>query len=59
MFDDEHPAYQVRTFDAGWYQVKAVLKEYMPDELKKFRELMKKLADRMRPAVYELNFLRK
>lgn len=59
LFDDEHPAYQVRTFDAGWYQVKAVLKEYMPEELKKFRELTKKLADRMRPAVYELNFLRK
>ena len=59
LFDDEHPEYQVRTFDAGWYQIKAVLKEYMPEELKKFRELTKKLADRMRPAVYELNFLRK
>ena len=59
LFDDEHPEYQVKNFDAGWYQVKAVLKEYMPEELKKFRELTKKLADRMRPAVYELNFLRK
>ena len=29
----------------------------MPEELKKFRELMKKLADRMRPAVYRLSFL--
>ena len=28
-------------------------------ELKKFRELMKKLVDRMRPAVYGLGFLRK
>jgi hypothetical protein len=35
------------------------LKEYMPEELKNFRELAKKLADRMRPAVYELGFLRK
>lgn len=47
LFDDEHPE----------YQVKAVLKEYMPEELKKFRELTKKLADRMRPAVYGLGFL--
>ena len=59
LFDDEHPEYQVRNFDASWYQVKAVLKEYMPEELKKFRELTKKLADRMRPAVYGLGFLRK
>ena len=59
LFDDEHPEYQVRNFDAGWYQVKAVLKEYMPEELKKFRELVRKLADRMRPAVYGLGFLRR
>lgn len=43
----------------GWYQVKAILKEYMPNELKEFRELYKKLADKMRPMVYELGFLRK
>ena len=59
LFDDEHPECQVRNFDASWYQVKAVLKEYMPEERKKFRELTKKLADRMRPAVYGLGFLRK
>ena len=40
-------------------QVKAVLKEYMPEELKKFRELAKKLTEKMRPAVYELGFLQK
>ena len=57
LFDDEHPEYQVKNFDASWYQVKAILKEYMPEELKKFRELTKKLADRMRPAVYRLSFL--
>lgn len=59
LFDDERPEYQVRNFDAGWYQVKAVLKEYMPDELKAFRELVKTLAEKMRPAVYGLGFLRK
>ena len=57
MFNDDHPEYQVLNFDAGWYQVKAILKEYMPNELKEFRELCKKLADKMRPMVYELGFL--
>ena len=31
----------------------------MPEELKNFRELVRKLADKMRPAVYGLGFLRK
>lgn len=60
LFDEEHPEYQLsRTWDAGWYQVKQMLKEYMPDELKEFKELYKKLADKMRPMIYELGFLRK
>lgn len=59
IFNDEHPEYQVaRVWDAGWYQVKALLKEYMPNELKEFRDLYNKLADKMRPLVYELGFLR-
>lgn len=59
IFNDEHPEYQVaQVWDAGWYQVKAVLKEYMPNELKEFRDLYNKLADKMRPLVYELGFLR-
>ena len=42
----------------GWYQIKGVLKEYMPEALKEFNELFKKLADKMRPMVYELGFLK-
>lgn len=59
LFDDEHSEYQVQNWDAGWYQVKAVLKEYMPNELKEFKELYAKLTDKIRPMVYELGFLRK
>lgn len=60
LFDAEKPEYQLtKAWDAGWYQVKAVLKEYMPDELKEFRALYKALGDKMRPLVYELGFLRK
>lgn len=60
LFDAERPEYQLtKAWDAGWYQVKAILKEYMPDELKEFRALYKALGDKMRPLVYELGFLRK
>ena len=41
------------------YQIKAILKKYMKDELKEFKELYKKLAEKMLPMVYELGFLRK
>jgi hypothetical protein len=58
LFNDEHPEYQILNFDCGWYQIKAMLKEYMPQEYKEFTELYKKLADKMRPMVYELGFLK-
>lgn len=40
------------------YQIKALAKEYMPDLLKEFKEVYKALADKMRPMVYELGFLK-
>lgn len=58
MFNQEHPEYQIMNWDCGWYQIKAVLKEYFPDDLKEFQELYKILADKMRPMVYELGFLK-
>ena len=58
-FNRKHPEYHINSWDAGWYQVKAVAKEYVPDKLKLFNELYKKLEDRMRPLVYELGFLYK
>ena len=57
MFNEDHPEYYINTWDAGWYQIKALLKEYMPNELKEFNEMYKALGDRMRPLVYELGFL--
>lgn len=59
MFNESHPEYQINNWDCGFYQVKALLKEFMPDDLKEFRSLYKQLADKMRPMVYELGFLRK
>ena len=56
-FNEEHPEYHINTWDAGWYQIKGMLKEYMPEELKEFNILYKQFEDRMRPLVYELGFL--
>lgn len=58
MFDEEHKNYQINNWDAGFYQVKGLCKEFMPNELKEFQELYKKLCDKMRPMVYELGFLK-
>ena len=59
LFNEEHENYQINTFDAGWYQIKALAKEYAKDDLEQFKELYKKLSDKMLPMVYELGFLRK
>jgi hypothetical protein len=59
LFNEEHPEYQILNWDASYYQLKAMWKEYMPQEYKEFTELYKKLADKMRPMVYELNFLKR
>lgn len=58
IFNDECPEVQIQNADAGWYQVKQLLKTYMPNELKEFNELYKKLADKMRPMVKTLGFLK-
>lgn len=57
-FHSVHPEYQVNTWDAGWYQIKAIVKEYLPEELKKFNELYKRFEDRMRKGVYKFGFLK-
>ena len=58
MFNESHQEYQINNWDCGFYQIKALLKEFMPDDLKEFRALYKKLADKMRPMIYELGFLK-
>ena len=58
LFNQEHPEYQIMNWDCGWYQIKALLKEYFNDDLKEFQERYKILADKMRPMVYELGFLK-
>lgn len=59
LYNQEHPEIQINHWDAGWYQIKQMLKEYMPDDLKEFRKNFKAFESRLRPLVYELGFLRK
>ena len=58
QFNKEHPEYQINNWDCGFYQIKKLCKEYMPELLKEFKEVYKALADKMRPMVYELGFLK-
>lgn len=58
MFNDEEPKYQINNWDCGWYQIKALCKMFCPDDLKAFMGIYKKFADKLRPQVYELGFLR-
>lgn len=55
VFDAEHSEYQVNNWDCGWYQIKAMATK---EELKEFKALFDRLADKMRPMVYELGFLK-
>ena len=59
LFADEHPEYQLeKCWDAGFYQLKAIWKEYMKDDFEEFRKLYRVLSDKMRPMVYTLGFLK-
>jgi len=58
ILHEEHPEYHLNTWDAGWYQIKLILKQFMPDELREFRKLYKEFEDRMREGVYKFGFLK-
>ena len=59
LFSEEHPEYQLdKCWDAGFYQLKALWKEYMKDEFDDFRKLYNDFSDCLRPQVYEFGFLR-
>ena len=58
MFNELRPEVQINNWDAGFYQIKLLCKEFAPDLLKEFKEVYNKLADKMRPMVYQLGFLK-
>lgn len=56
--NESHPEYNLQCWDAGWYQIKIILKEYLSEDLKEFRVMYKAFEDRMREGVYKFGFLR-
>ena len=58
LFNGSNPEYQIMNWDCGWYQIKALAKEYGKNNLEEFNALYRALADKMRPMVYELRFLK-
>ena len=59
LFEPDHPNHHIHTWDAGYYQLKDLWKEYLPEEFKIFRSLFKQFGNELRPLVYQLGFLRK
>ena len=59
ILNEQHPEYHLNTWDAGWYQIKLILKKFYPADLIEFGRKYKAFEDRMRPLVYEVGFLRK
>lgn len=57
IFNYEKPEYNINTWDAGWYQIKALLKIYMKKELEEFKGLYSILEEKMKPKVYDIGFL--
>ena len=49
----------LQCWDAGWYQIKLILKEYLPEDLVTFNKLYANFETRMREGVYEFGFLRR
>src|SRR5574344_1167023 len=58
-FDTKHPEYQIKNWDCGWYQIKAMAKEYDAEEYNDFVNLYKEFKDELVPQVYEVGFLLK
>ena len=58
LFNQEHPEYQIMNWDCGWYQIKALAKEYAKSDYEEFAKLFKELENKMRPMVYTLGFLK-
>lgn len=58
QFSADHPELHLQAWDAGWYQVKQILKEHFKGEFKEFKELFKKFSARMTEGVYKFGFLK-
>ncbi|WP_017416620.1 hypothetical protein [Clostridium tunisiense] len=59
IMNEEHPEYFLNTWDAGWYQIKLILKKYLKEDLSDFNYLYKILEQKLRSQIYDLGILRR
>jgi len=55
---DLHPEWHLNAWDAGWYQIKLVLKKSFKDDHDEFVTMYKEFENRMREGVYKFGFLK-
>ena len=55
----DNDRYHLNAWDAGWAQLKPMLKKYYKEEYDEFVTAYKQFEDRMREGVYEFGFLRR
>lgn len=58
LVDKQNSQYNLNTWDAGWYQIKLILKEYLKKELEEFNKIYSSLENKLENLVYELGFLK-
>lgn len=56
-FNDINPESNINSWDAGWYQIKLLIKYYEEDNLKEFNKYLKVLENKIRENIYKYNFL--
>jgi hypothetical protein len=58
-YHEQYPERHLQAWDAGWAQLRPMLKEHFKEEFNEFRELYTAFENRMREGVYKFGFLRK
>jgi hypothetical protein len=58
LFNESNPKYEINNWDCGYYQLKALWQEYMPNEFAIFKDKVKVLKLKLIPKVYEFGFLK-
>ena len=59
QWNDEHPEHHLASWDAGWAQLKPMLKQFFKADYDLFVEKYKAFENRMREGVYTFGFLRR
>jgi hypothetical protein len=56
-YADQHPDLHLNAWDAGFYQLKHLWRDWFEDEYKELLDAWRALADQLRPGVYKYGFL--